>query len=78
MGKSQYLCHLERLNSGYKTIPMPHLQLEAIPLQQDTLDLLSLHCPIVLLPQFMEGSHQEEDTRYLFHFCHPQMTHQYN
>jgi hypothetical protein len=78
MGKSQYLCHLEKLNSRYKTIPAPCLQLGAISLQQDTLDPLSLHHPIVPPPQFIEGLHQEEDTRYLFCFCHLQMTHLYN
>jgi hypothetical protein len=67
MRKSQYLCHLKRSNYGFMTIPMPHQQPEAILSQLDTLDLPPLHCPTVLPPQFIEGSHQEGDIRFLFH-----------
>jgi hypothetical protein len=67
MGKSQYLCHLERSNYGYMMTPVPHQQWGAIPSQQGTPGPPPLHRPIVSLPQFIGGSHQEGDTRFLFH-----------
>jgi hypothetical protein len=78
MGKSQYLCHLERSNSGFMMTPMPHQQPEVILSQLNTLDLSPLHHLTVPLPQFIGGSHQEGDTRFCFH---PQLRttpHQYN
>jgi hypothetical protein len=78
MGKSQYLCHLERSNYGFMMTPVPHQQLEVTPSQLDTLDPPPLHRPTVPPPQFIGGSHQEGDIR--FHF-HPQLRmtpHQYN
>jgi hypothetical protein len=67
MGKSQYLYHLERLNHGYMMTPMPHQQWGAILSQQGTLGPPSLHHPIVLPPQFIGGSYQKGDIRFLFH-----------
>jgi hypothetical protein len=67
MGKSQYLCHLERSNYGFMMTLVPHQQLEAILSQLDTLDLPPLYHPTVLPPQFVGGSHQEGDKRFLFH-----------
>ena len=78
MGKSQYLCYLERSNYGYMMTPMPHQQWGAIPSQQSTPGPPPLHCLIVLPPQFIEGSHQEGDTRFCFHPQLRMTLHQYN
>jgi hypothetical protein len=78
MGKSQYLCHLERSNYGFMMIPMPHQQLEVIPSQLDTLDPPPLHRLTVPPPQFIGKLQQQGDIRFPFH--HPLRTtpHQYN
>jgi hypothetical protein len=78
MSKSQYLYHLERSNYGFRMTLVPHQQLEVTPSQPDTLGPLPLHHLIVLPPQFIGGSHQEEDTRFLFHPQLRMTLHQYN